>query len=472
MIAMRLLRRSQKAAYLLIVRIYTILVSHVQSALQGTSIRSILGIGLLIRIVLSIYTQESDLIEFAKISLSFLYGEKPYQFITIYPPGWVYYLSFVGEIYSMLAPPSSLLLANPMLSSANLQFGYIQPANLVNPAYSVIEKFPLEIADVALGFLLYKIVSRELGKETLGRIALAAWLFSPLSIVVSSVHGDYDVLPTLLGVTALVLVFDRRQFIGGISFGLAVMLKLFPIFLLPILVVTSFKMDRSVRTRITHGLLPFLSGVALPIALFFAPLGGPQVYLEYLTTGPRVGESFGGFGPLAWLSLIQNSTVQSILQENTAPILLVLTIIAVVVSLLLSIVVWGVHQRSLQITKVIDILVLIVTFSYLAVAYVQPQYLIWILPYLILGFVARRVKGWQLAIVSVLPALGYIFGLGGPLYFFEILGVTTHTLSLGWILSNVAYWYHLQWAILILTSVPTSLALLTIGMDSAKRIRK
>lgn len=143
-----------------------------------------------------------------------------------YTPLWGYLLSaldmviqlfgaipFFGDVFVPLLPWDDVPGAKPWI---------------VSPQITLATKIPLALCDVAVGYMIFRIVKEFTNDEKKGIIAMAMWCFCPMVIYMSSVQGQFDTISTFLVLLTIGLLRDDRPFLAGISFGFATWLKLFP----------------------------------------------------------------------------------------------------------------------------------------------------------------------------------------------------------------------------------------------------
>lgn len=156
----------------------------------GSGIAILLFVGLLLRLVLAYVLLpqsgfESDTATFTAWAAQ-LAQTGPGSFYATakfadYPPLYMYVLWFVGELGTILAP-----LAN----------------NDVNQAISTLIKIPPILCDIAIGYVLYRIVlawrEGHADAQRLALIAAAIYVFNPVSWYDSAIWGQTDSVGTLL----------------------------------------------------------------------------------------------------------------------------------------------------------------------------------------------------------------------------------------------------------------------------------
>jgi predicted membrane-bound dolichyl-phosphate-mannose-protein mannosyltransferase len=167
------------------------------AAFSGLGI--LLLVGLLLRLAIAYILLprsgfESDIGTFAAWASNLAEGGAGSFYATAgfadYPPGYLYVLWLIGGIGHLLAP-----MANGDAAAAT----------------AAIIKLPAILADVAVGFVLYRVVrswrAPRLDAHRVGLIAAALYLFNPVTWYDSAIWGQTDAfgaLVILLGVAALV----------------------------------------------------------------------------------------------------------------------------------------------------------------------------------------------------------------------------------------------------------------------------
>lgn len=99
--------------------------------------------------------------------------------------------------------------------------------------YLFIMKLPYLIFDLAVPFLLFKFLDTNAQK----RKAFILWLFNPLSISIIYIFSNIDIIPVTLSLAALLLLQKDKFIMGGLTLGLAVGFKQYPILFLPFIMI-------------------------------------------------------------------------------------------------------------------------------------------------------------------------------------------------------------------------------------------
>ncbi len=152
--------------------------------------------------------------------------------------------------------------------------------------FNFCTKIPLTLIDLLMGYLVYVLV-RDMGgsrEKAVSAFALA-WL-SPVLLMSTGVVGMPDTLAAAFTVLSVVLVRRGQSFFAGLAFGLGVLTKFFPLFLMFVLVAYLASKYRGDAKRIAKEAALALSGVILAsVAVFFpqAAEGNLPLAFQFLT---------------------------------------------------------------------------------------------------------------------------------------------------------------------------------------------
>lgn len=97
--------------------------------------------------------------------------------------------------------------------------------NVLNP---YIGKLMIIIADVLCGYLQYTINIQQGTQRLYSKAFLLLWLFNPFTISISA-RGSFEPMLVLLILTFLYSLVNNLNTFGGMMYGLAIHLKLYPI---------------------------------------------------------------------------------------------------------------------------------------------------------------------------------------------------------------------------------------------------
>jgi hypothetical protein len=430
-------------------------------------------IGVLVRLCLWMYSSQADLTGFASQSVTMAYGGHPYTFGSNYPPSWPLFLNLVGRTAAVWVPPSGFLQTFPLNGILVNQIGTLEPPALVTPFYSVVEKSFLLPFDLGTGLALYYLVRTGPFRQLEPRTVFALWFLNPLIVTVSSLHGNYDVLSAFFVLVALLLVFQGDYLFAGISVGIATSLELYPLFLVPIFLAFLAR-NQSFVAAAKRG-LEFVAGGAVAAVVVLWP---PSLLHDFITsfgTGPGVGNQFGGFWIWSLVSIPWSPLhrLSNLLTQNSIDVSLACAAVAVVLVLYLA--ARWIRARGPEpgLPAVTTTLLAAILAVYFVLPIVQPQNLIWLLPYLLLACCwANRVYRIPFAVVSVAPVVYDLVVLGGPLYYFQQLAEFTHLVSPQTVIASVTQFAGYQPTLYPLVLVPTFGVLLFVLVTSLRSGRR
>lgn len=268
----------------------------------------VLVLGLAVRLVLMPLLQfELDLAFWLKITglldAGFTLYDTPGYY---YTPIWGYIVAFfstVGAFIGISDLGMFLPEITPYISGAYFLLEYV-----VSPAYAVMMKLPIVIADTVIAYMLYDLVKDITKDESKAVLASALWYLCPFVILISSVHGMFDSISAMLILSTICFIRKRNYFLGGVSFSLAVLTKFFPVFFMFFLIAYVFRKESFNRNGVKSlliaiaGALTALFIVQLPIMMkgqfweslyFLTNRVGLSTDFMYSVTTPKFLALFG-----------------------------------------------------------------------------------------------------------------------------------------------------------------------------------
>jgi Gpi18-like mannosyltransferase/4-amino-4-deoxy-L-arabinose transferase-like glycosyltransferase len=253
---------------------------------------ALIGLGLRAYFCLGDYGYRNDVNTF-KSWASQLFGSNLVNFykdakFADYPPGYMYILYLLGALRSLFS------------------------LNLGSAAFSFLIKLPATLCDVALAFVLYRIVSERSGKAR-GLLAAAVFFLCPFAINNSAVWGQVDSIFALAMCLSLFLL-DRDKLVwGGFVFGLAILIKPQALMFTPVYFYV-FISRRDIKRAalsvlagvgaLALGCLPFMlaSGWKFPIDLYTKTLSSyPYASLNAANMWGMLGANFAPVSSPAFL---------------------------------------------------------------------------------------------------------------------------------------------------------------------------
>lgn len=244
----------------------------------GASIRRhpliiLLLAALFVRAVLaSLFTTDYDNTYWAYVISNIDSGNGLYGLIGYcYAPVWGYILAFLGEFINHITNIvmlggnfPDLLPIGDVLFSQHL-------ATVTTVGFNLVMKTPLILSDLAVGYLIYVVMMDRFNDRRKALIAMSLWLFCPVTIYMSSIGVQFDTMSALLLMLTIYYVRRGRWLLTGLFFGIAALLKFFPLFGGLVLLAYIY-----VRTRDDeHHWQPFvqcLGAFAITVLLLMAPV--------------------------------------------------------------------------------------------------------------------------------------------------------------------------------------------------------
>lgn len=123
-----------------------------------------------------------------------------------YPPGYIYVLSLMSRISTLLG------------------HGVHAADGSYDLVCVLLTKLPSIIADLGSAYLVYRLARKKLRFEA-SFLIMALIAFNPVLIYVSSGWGQIDQILTVLLVCSILLLMDNKPIWGGIVYGLSILLK-------------------------------------------------------------------------------------------------------------------------------------------------------------------------------------------------------------------------------------------------------
>lgn len=416
------------------------------------------ALGLLVRLGLAPFTSWSpDMVPWLVFLQDMWHGVALYQHLTFsYPPLFAYLIAlFAGPVAAWAGTPDLATSPDP-LRALSLQTDLVS-ATITSPAFNLAVKLPVILCDVGTGLLLAALVREASGSDDgprldceeaelrpidshchdddavlrekhplvnvrLGDTVLISasrsdlvglmWFFNPLAIWVSAVHGQFDPIPAFLTVLAMALLWRRQWFGVGVALSIGALFKLYPAYLLPsaayFALLDAWPLLRTGlawRTMVTPlrdlGLLAM--GFAVPLAVFLPPLIHTQVLTAVFSRGETTAV---GSGLDLWFPTILPG-VRDFIQHFSRGYSAALTVIlyagfiAVLAGAASG---WAQHRNRIAVATAAQLMALLL----LAAPNTNPQFVVWVLPFVVLGWGLDCSYGRMWLPLSLTPVLFYL----------------------------------------------------------------
>jgi len=244
--------------------------------IKNISIKKILLVALLIRLLLLPFGTHTDVgnhVVWGRYGqefgfkgyydwLNFFAFNRPNQ-----PPLTIITYTFVKNIHSFFYQPLWFVNTHLPLFPSKLMTWY------ANNGFSALLKLPSSLADIAIGFLLYKIALKIFKHKNKSLIVASIYLFNPVTFYNSAIWGQTDAYICFFFLLALaLLVFKPNLPLALPIFALSLLTKASLIIFLPPLLIFYFKNKPKISNLL----------ISLFLSLIFI----------YLTTSPFAPDFF------------------------------------------------------------------------------------------------------------------------------------------------------------------------------------
>lgn len=194
-------------------------------------------LGLIIRIVLGLFlTYNFDVSHWATVIENIRSGNGLYELDGYYySPPWGYILAFISSIGDVLGVGDFGARVSDALSVEQFTEWHFT-ATLTTLSFNILVKTPLFICDLVVAYVIRWIILERTKDIKKANYGFGIWLMCPLVIVISSINGMFDTISVLMVLLCVVFLMKDNCFMAGAMFGLAVLTKFFPIFLVFMLI--------------------------------------------------------------------------------------------------------------------------------------------------------------------------------------------------------------------------------------------
>ena len=213
------------------------------------------------KILLMFYPPEGDLINWAGVANAILTTILTGRYATALNTG-VY-----GGLGLLLVPFLwiwfQLPISHPPVTWEYMLFG-TSPSVLT---LAFLLKVPTLLADIGTGILVMKIVGKETGRTSNGRVAFLLWYLNPFNVYWINLFGGMDIIPTFIFMLALKFALDEKWLRSGFGVAIGTITRIFPIFSLPFLLMIRSDRRRWKLSFLTAALAPLILGTIVLIAI-------------------------------------------------------------------------------------------------------------------------------------------------------------------------------------------------------------
>ena len=431
-------------------------ISRLLGKVRSLSMLSLLLIGLALRFALAPFTSNpNDTPVWYQVSNDLLAGLNVYTTKSFsYPPLWAYTLYPIVRFTSLFCSPKWFGVSVNHSLDMPLDT-WTLPQVVTSPLFNIVYKIPLFVADAVIGLIIYNII-KNLRGEKHARFCFILWFFNPLLISVSAVHGQTDVLPALMTVLSFCLIYEHQYMASGFAIGLGTLFKFYPAFLVPLylfsvasLVPSNSSSRLKYLKRVIFQCSKFIGGMSIPFLIFLLPLINSNFFLAVFT---RVYHTFsvGGISLFSIVYLPGSEWLFKLIISNSLLVSQAFFAICVGACSLVGFLVFRFSRENFHkafLSGHVAVLAVIYTTSLL----VNPQHILWVLPFLVLSYGLYDHYFRRLNILSIAAFL-FLMGIGGPLYYFYPTAIFTSLINIQSIYANVYCFLHEAGTLILLFS--------------------
>jgi Gpi18-like mannosyltransferase len=422
------------------------------------------GVGVVIRLLLMpITAHPGDMYVWYGLSTKIIH-DGPTS-VSFFPPINGYFLlvpisytyTFLANIFSIHPIPIS------SFSTDLIFYPELHQTIVPDVLFNFLIKLPIFIADILSAFLIMKIISQSTSNKIAPYAAALIWFLNPYLIWISAVWGMWDSIAALLTIGCLYFLVKKQLLLSSICLLIGIIVKLYPLlFLFPV----AYYLWASYKNKIV--LLKYFAVIFVGIMIML------------LISINDLSDFFSGFLLLRYNSanIIFNSPRAFGLTYWSIDTLNLVTVSKEVVSLLsliLLVVCFGIvclkiKKISFQ-TSIFDLTIsfsLMLFAFYLAFRLVLDQWVVWVLPFLVILYGGKKINSWLFYSVTFLALVYSLLNCPLPFFFLPLTPIASNTL-----LAVV----HLVWALwplrlfaLIISGCCFSISILLIAIRISKKV--
>lgn len=223
-----------------------------------------------------------------------------------YTPLWGYFLDVIAAI-SCVIPNMGTLSTTADVNF--LEFFQYADTKIPTLGFAIFIKMPLILFDLAVGYVIYRLIQMQTDDETAAMKGFAAWMVLAPAIFVSCVGGMFDNLSILLLLSGIICLFKNRIAVSGILMGFATMLKIFPGLALMPMLFYILSSENDGQNKLKSASLFLTSSIATMILIILPPiLNGQTEEVLFMFTSRMNGngsaEMFTANGLMTFLEVL------------------------------------------------------------------------------------------------------------------------------------------------------------------------
>ena len=189
-----------------------------------------LVIGLIVRFVCApLLTYDYDIYHWAVIMQNIDSGNGLYELTGyFYTPVWGYIMGAVLMFWNLFLRVDVFgMKFTSFLGIEDMEHIY-HISTITSPEFNIAMKVPLILADILVGYLVYRLTMDLTQDRKRSEYAFGLWFLCPIILYMSGIQGMFDCISALFLLLCVMFVLKDRYFMGGVFLSLATLLKLFP----------------------------------------------------------------------------------------------------------------------------------------------------------------------------------------------------------------------------------------------------
>ena len=288
-----------------------------------------------------------------------------------YTPVWGYILGAWSNVMDLFGVTDyGYLVENALVMEHEGWIGHT--ATVPSMAFAFFVKIPEVIADIIAAYLIYKIVMHKTNDEKKATYAFALWFLCPFVIFVSAVHGMFDPIVVMFMLLSIYAVMKGHNFLAGASLSVAILLKIFPIFIVPAMIAYLASKHRGDSGAFRKQLGTAALGAGLMALLIYIPqiLDGTVAETLRFLTGRMDIEGLREAGSVWDLVNLIGARIGVFIQ----PVLFIAA----------AFLAYRMYKKNGEDADKALISCLLITFSVVFIIPMTPQYLLILFPFMVL----------------------------------------------------------------------------------------
>ncbi len=234
---------------------------------------SIISIGLLVRAVVAVlFTYCYDVSTWATVIANMQAGAGLFELPGYYyTPVWGYFISFIGMVGNFLFGIDVFgTQIDSLVPIQGVAWDYYKVLITYN-SFNVLFKVAFTLVDLAVSYLLYRIVHSLTGDSTKAAVAFGLWFLCPLVVYTSCVQAMFDSISVLFMVLTVYMLLNRNYLLAGMSFSAAAFSKFFPAYLIFIFLAYVIASNRGNRRECAVSVASSVIGASVMLLVIFIP---------------------------------------------------------------------------------------------------------------------------------------------------------------------------------------------------------